>query len=160
MSFCKLILPFILTFLNAHFEVFFSRRCENVENFINTKFPFKNVLSLTIEYRMYLKFLQESCYLGWFKTSQALWSAVKETRLNSLRDNFVAKSSRLSTKMSLSSIVNFLFPFASFIGVFSIMKCKTLLLKTSTWWTRASHFVDGWHLLRCQNPLLPHPLWS
>ena len=38
----------------------------------------------------------------------------------------------------------------SFIGVFSILKCKTLVLKTTTSWTRASHFVDGWHLQRCQ----------
>ena len=112
---------------------------------------------MTIEYRMYLKFLQESCYLGWFKTSQALWSAGKKTRLNSLRDNFIAKSSRLSTKMSLSSLFNFLFPFLSFIGVFSIMKCKTLLLKTTTWWTRASHFVDGWHLLKVSKPASSPP---
>ena len=26
----------------------------------------------------------------------------------------------------------------------SIVKRKTLVLKTTTWWTRASHFVDGW----------------
>ena len=31
----------------------------------------------------------------------------------------------------------------SFIGVFSILKCKTLVLKTTTSWTRASHFVAG-----------------
>ena len=50
----------------------FSHRCQNVENCIKQKFLFKNVLSLAIEYRMYLKFLQKSCCLGWFKTSQAL----------------------------------------------------------------------------------------
>ena len=37
-------------------------------------------------------------------------------------------------------------------------ECKTLVLKTTTWWTRASHFVDGWHLLRCQIRFFPHPL--
>ena len=52
-------------------------------------------LSLTIEYRMYLKFLQKLRCLGWFKTSQALWSAVQKTRLNTSKDNFIAKSSRL-----------------------------------------------------------------
>ena len=32
--------------------------------------------------------------------------------------------------------------------------------KTSTWWTRASHFLDGWHLLRCQIPdFSPPPMW-
>ena len=58
----------------------------------------------------------------------------------------------------LSILLNFLFPFVSFIGVFSILKCKTLVLKTTTWWTRASHFVDGWHLLKCQIRFFPHPL--
>ena len=46
----------------------------------------------------------------------------------------------------------------SFIGVFSILKCKTLVLKTTTSWTRASLFVDGWHLKRCQICFFPHPL--
>ena len=49
-----------------------------------------------------------------------------------------------------------LFPFVSFIFL-SILKCKTLVLKTTTWWTRASHFVDGWHLLRCQIRFFPTP---
>ena len=37
---------------------------------------------MTIEYRMNLKFLQKPRCVGWFRTSQALWSAVKKTRLN------------------------------------------------------------------------------
>ena len=59
-----------------------------------------------------------------------------ETRLNSSKDNFIAKSFRLSTKRKLSILLNFLFPFVSFIGVFSILKCKTLVLKTTTSWSR------------------------
>ena len=81
-----------------------------------------------------------------------------ETRLNSSKDNFIAKSFRLSTKRKLSILLNFLFPFVSFIGVFSILKCKTLVLKTTTSWTRSSHFADGWHLQRCQIRFFPHPL--
>ena len=46
----------------------------------------------------------------------------------------------------------------SFIGVFSFLKCKTLTLKTTTWWTCASHFVDRWHLQSCQTCFFPHPL--
>ena len=92
------------------------------------------------------------------KTSQALRSAVKKTRLNSSKQNFIAKSFRLPTKRKLSVLLNFLFPFVSFIGVFPILKCKTLVLKTTTWWTRASHFVDGWHLQKCQIRFFPHPL--
>ena len=37
-----------------------------------------------------------------------------------------------------------------------ILKCKTLVLKTATWWMRASHFFDGWHLL-CLVPVLRFP---
>ena len=122
-----------------------------------TSFFKKTYFSLIIEqyveyaYGMFLKFLQKSRCLGWFKTIQA------KTRLNSSKDNFIAKSFRLSTKRKLSILLNFLFPFVSFIGVFSILKCKTLVLKTTTSWTRASHFVDGWHLQRCQISFFPHP---
>ena len=114
---------------------------------------------MTVEYTMYLKFLQKPRCLSWFKTSQALWSAVRKTRLNASKENFKAKSSRLSIKRSLSTLLNFLFPLVSFIGVFSILKCKTLVLKATTWWTRARYFVDGGHLQRCQiRRLLPQPL--
>ena len=137
-----------------------SKWLENVhETFINTKHSLlKTYFSLIIEYGMYLKCLQKPRCLGWFKTSQALLSAVHKTRLNSSKDNFIAKSFRLSTKRKLSILLNFLFPFVSFIGVFSILKCKTLVLKTTTWWMRTSHYVDGWHLLRCQTRFFPHPL--
>ena len=81
---------------------------------------------------MYLKFLQKPRCLGWFKTSQALGSAVKKTRVNSSKDNFTEKSSRLSTKRKLSILLNLLFPFVSIIGLFSIFKYKTLVLKTTT----------------------------
>ena len=122
---------------NAHFVVFLSCRCQNVENvhetFINSKILFENEhSSLIIEYGMYLKCLQKPRCLGWFKTSQALLSAVHKTRLNSSKDNFIAKSFRLSTKRKLSILLNFLFPFLSFIGVFSILKCKTFVLETTT----------------------------
>ena len=45
---------------------------------------------------------------------------------------FLERQCRLSTKRKLSILLNFLFPFVSFIGVFSILKCKTLVLKTTT----------------------------
>ena len=82
----------------------------------------KSYFPSIIEYGMYLKCLQKPRCLGWFKTSQALLSAVHKTRLNSSKDNFIAKSFRLSTKRKLSILLNFLFPLVSFIGVFSILK--------------------------------------
>ena len=69
---------------------------------------------------MYLKFLQKPRCLCWFKTSQALWSAEKKTRLNSTKDNFIAKSCRLSTKRKLSILLNFLFPFVFYRRIFNL----------------------------------------
>ena len=101
---------------NAHFVVFLSRRCQNVENvhetFINAKLHFEN--------GMYLKCLQEPLCLGWFKTSQALRSAVQKTTLNSSKDNFIAKSFRLSTKRKLSILLNFLFLFFFYRRIFNL----------------------------------------
>ena len=112
----------------------------------------KTHFSLIIAYGLYLKCPQKPRCLGWFKTSQALRYAVWKTGLNSSKDNFIAKSFRLSTKRKLSILLNFLFPFVSFMGVFSILKCKTLVLETTTSWTCASHCVGGWHL--CRWPLV------
>ena len=111
---------------------------------------------MIIEYGMYLKCLQKPRCLGWFKTSQALLSAVHKTRLNSSKDNFIAKSFRLSTKRKLSILLNFLFPFVSFIGGFSILKCKTLVLKTTTSWTRQP-FCWWMTFTKVSNPFLPSP---
>ena len=116
----------------------------------------KTHFSLIIEYGMYLKCLQKPRCLGWFKTSQALLSAVHKTRLNSSKDNFIAKSFRLPTKRKLSILSNFLFLFVSFIGVFSILKCKTLVLKTTTSWTRQP-FCWWMTFTKVSNPFLPSP---
>ena len=63
---------------------------------------------------MYLKFLQKLWCLGSLGPKQAKRSAVKKTRWNSLKDNFVTKSFRLCTETKLSILLNFPFPFVSF----------------------------------------------
>ena len=70
------------------------------------------------------------------------------------------KTLRLSTKGKLSILLNFLFSFVSFIGVFSILKCKTLVLKTTAWPINSRHFVDRCHLLRRQIRFFPYSLKS
>ena len=110
----------------------------------------KTSFSLIIKYGMYLKCLQEPLCLGWFKTSQALRSVVQKTRLNSSKDIFIAKSFRLSTKRKLSILLNFLFLFASFIGVFSILKCKTLVFiriarQPFRWWMTFTKVSNLFH---------------
>ena len=120
-------------------------------------FLLKTNFSLIIEYGMYLKCLQKPRCLGWFKTSQALLSAVHKTRLNSSKDNFIAKSFRLSTKRKLSILLNFLFPFVSFIGVFSILSAKLWSWKLPhDERTPAILLMDD--ISRCQIGFFPHPL--
>ena len=91
-------------------------------------------------YKYKKKSLLKTCLkyysLSWlhFKTSQALRR--KENY------NSVTKSFRLSTKRKLSILLNFLFPAVSFNDVFSTLKCNSLVLETTAWSTRGSHFVE------------------
>ena len=89
------------------------------------KFPFKNVIVLAIECKMYLKIQQKLRWLGCI-SKQTMGSVVKKTRLNSSKDNFLMKSFPLSTKRKLRT---FSFHFLSFNGVFLTLKCGTLVLK-------------------------------
>ena len=93
--------------------------CETLHNG-KKNFSFTNVRSLAIEYRMHLKFLQKPRCLGWLN------------KVKFLERQFHSEKLSLSTKKKLSILLNFLFPFVSFIGAFSILKCKTLVLKTTT----------------------------
>ena len=113
----------------------------------------KTNFSLIIEYGMYLKCLQKPRCLGWFKTSQALRSAVWKTRLNSSKDNFIAKSFRLSTKGNWAFFWTF-----SFHLCISDRRIFNLEMQTPT--SRASHFVDGLHSQRCQICFFLHPLYG
>ena len=74
------------------------------------KFPFKNVIVLAIECKMYLKIQQKLHCLGCI-SKQTMRSVVKKTRLNSSKDDFLMKSFPSSTKRKLSILLNFLFPF-------------------------------------------------
>ena len=77
------------------------------------KFPFKNVIVLAIECKMYLKIQQKLRCFGCI-SKQTMRSALKKTRLNSSKDDFLMKSFPFSTKRKLSNLLNFLFPFFVF----------------------------------------------
>ena len=77
------------------------------------KFPFKNVIVLAIECKMYLKIQQKLHCLGCI-SKQTMRSVVKKTRLNSSKDDFLMKSFPSSTKRKLSILLNFLFLFFVF----------------------------------------------
>ena len=77
------------------------------------KFPFKNVIVLAIECKMYLKIQQKLHCLGCI-SKQTMGSAVKKTRLNSSKDDFLMKSFPSSTKRKRNILLNFLFPFFVF----------------------------------------------
>ena len=100
------------------------------------KFPFKNVIVLAIECKkMYLKIPQKLRCLGCV-SKQTMRSAVKKTRLNSSKDDFLTKSLPSSTKRNPSVLLNFLFPF--FVLT---LKCRNLV--TTAWWSRGTNFVEN-----------------
>ena len=92
------------------------------------KFPFKNVIFLAIECKMYLKIQQKLRCLGCI-SNQTMCSPLKKTRLNSFKDDFLMKSFPSSTERKLSIFWNFSFYFLSFNGIFLTLKCRTLALK-------------------------------
>ena len=77
------------------------------------KFRFKNVIVLAIECKMYLKIQQKLRCLGCI-SKQTMGSAVKKTRLNSSKDDFLMKSFPSSTKRKLSILSTFSFHFLVF----------------------------------------------
>ena len=85
---------------------------------------------------MYLKCLQKPRCLGWFKTSQAKRSIRRvENKVEFLERQF--HSEKLSfVQRNWAFFWTFFLSLVSFMGVFSILKCKTLVLKTTTSWSR------------------------
>ena len=92
------------------------------------KFPFKNVIVLAIDCKMYLKIQQKLHCLGCI-SKQTMRSVVKKSRLNSSKDDFLMKASLPPQKESWAFFWTFSFHFLSFNGVFLTLKCRTLVLK-------------------------------
>ena len=65
------------------------------------KFPFRNVIALAIECNVHLKIQQKLRCLGCI-SKQTMRSAVKKTRLNSSKDDFLMKTFPSSAKRKLS----------------------------------------------------------
>ena len=149
---------------NAHFLVFLPRQCQNVgnvhETFINTKIPFKRRTFLDHRVQK-VSHVSSETPLPWLvQNKPSSLIRREENKVEFLETQF--HSEKLSsTKRNLSIFLNFFFPFVSFIGVFSNLKRETLVLKTTTWWTRANHFFC-WRMTstKVPNPLLSHPLWG
>ena len=143
--------------------VFLSRRCQNVENvhetFINSKIPFwKRTLFFDHRVRNVPQVSSETSLPWLVQNKPSVPIRRVENRVEFLEEQFHNEKLSFDHKKKLSILLNFFFPFVSFIGVFSISKRKTLVLKTTGWWTRAIYFVDGWHLLWCQIRFFLHPL--
>ena len=141
---------------NAHFEVFLSRRCQNVEDvhatFISMKTSFwkRTFLDHGVQ-----NVPQVSSVTSQPRLVQNKLSSLKRPKENQFelleRQFHRGKLSFVNKKGNWAFFLTFFFHL-SFIGVFSIWKCKTIVLKTTTWWKRANHFVDEWHQIRCQIP--------
>ena len=120
----------------------------------------KTYFSLIIEYGMYLKCLQKRVNLAALLVQNKPSAPIRrvENKVEFLDRQFHSekllfvhkKETEHSFELSLSICV-------FYRRIFNL-ESKTLVYKTTTWWTRASHFVDGWHLLRCQIRFFPHPL--
>ena len=105
------------------------------------KFPFKNVIVLAIDCKMYLKIQQKLHCLGCI-SKQTMRSVEKKTRLNSSKDDFLMKSFPSSTKKKKWAFFRaFSFLFLSFSGVFFNLEMQNSILKTSAWWSRGSHLL-------------------
>ena len=121
------------------------------------KFPFKNVIVLAIECKMYLKIQQNLRWLGCI-SKQTMGSAVKKTRLNPRRTISWWKASLSPQKESWEFFWTFSFHFLSFNGAFLTLKCRTLVLKhlhgdrspamvkmnIHKHWTRVTRFNPLW----------------
>ena len=112
-------------------------RCKNVENVYET---FVNTIEYTECTSSFFRNFASLVGLKQAKRSDPPWRKQDWIPRNY---NFIAKSSRLPTKRKPIILLNFLFSFVSFIGRIFNLEIQNLVLKTTTWWTRASHFVDG-----------------
>ena len=84
------------------------------------KFTFKNIIFLTIEYKMCLKILQKlRCLVGFQNRQSAPIGRGKNlVNFEFLKGNLVKKSLPLPTKRKLSILLNFLFPVCLFVVCF------------------------------------------
>ena len=147
----------------GHFVVFLWRRCQNVENvnetFLNTKIPFQK--------RTFYDHTVQNIPQVSSKTSLPRLVQNKPSAMIRREDNKVKflerqfnseKLSFVHKKESEHSFELFLSTCVFYRRIFNL-EMQHFSLKSTTWWTRASPFVDGWHLLRCQiRRPIPHPL--
>ena len=92
------------------------------------KFPFKNVIVLAIECKMYLKIQQKLHCLGCISKQTRDPSWRKQGWIPRRRISWW-KASLLPQKESWAFFLTFSFHFLSFNGVFLSLKCRTLVLK-------------------------------
>ena len=107
------------------------------------KFPFKNVIVLAIECKVYLKIQQKLHHLGCI-SKQTMRSLVKKTRLNSSKDDFLTKSFPSSTKKTEHSFELSLSIFVFWPCIFNL-EMQNSCLNTSAWWSSGSHFFENGH---------------
>ena len=122
------------------------------------KFPFKNVIVLAIECKIQQNLRWLDCI-----SKQTMGSAVKKTRLNSSKDDFLMKASLSPQKESWAVFWTFSFHFLSFNGVFLSLKCRTLVLKHLHGDRAAAIFVEnGYPSLRFPNmvKMNTHEHWT
>ena len=122
------------------------------ETFLNTKIPFQKRTFYDHRVQNVPQVFSETSLPRLVQTKPSALIRGEENKVGFLEREFESEKlsfvhkeeSEHSFELSLSTRV--------FYRLIFILEMKTLHLKATTWWTRASHFVDGWHLS-------PPPMW-
>ena len=112
---------------------------------------------MTILYKMYLKILQNLRCLGCILSKQANRSAVTEENRVEFLGQFRNEKLSFVHKKETEHSLKFPFPFVFQLCIFN-REMQTLVLKTTTWSTRGSHFVENRSpVTQVSNPFLLLP---
>ena len=115
------------------------------------------LLFLTILYKMHLKILQNLRCLGCILSKQANRSAVTEENSVEFLGQFRNEKLSFVYKKETEHSLKFPFPFVFQLCIFN-REMQTLVLKTTTWSTRGSHFVENRSpITKVSNPFLLLP---
>ena len=114
--------------------------------------------SLIIDYGMYLKCLQKPRCLG-SKQAKALWSRCVENtlRLNSSKDNFIARSFRLSTKKETEHSFELSLSICAFCRHIFNLEMQNFSLENHHIMTTCQPFCWWMTFTKVSNPFLPSP---
>ena len=105
------------------------------------KFPFKNVIVLAIECKMYLKIQQKTSRTCWlhFKTDHGLCG--EENKVEFLEGRFLDEKLPFLHKKKADHSFELSLSIFCLLTVYFNLEMQNSCLKTSAWWSRGSHLL-------------------